>query len=70
MTATHPFSTKERNIRYVDAIAQCEKCLQTVSYDAVDAYEGRPLECTAGQLPNRCGGRLKLYSQVPIGQAA
>lgn len=67
----HPFSTKARVIQKVDALAQCEKCLQTSSYDTVDAYEGRLLECTSGEAPNRCGGRLKLYGQVPnLGQVA
>lgn len=59
----HPFSTPNRRIPYMDAIAQCDDCKQTSSYDAVDAYEQRPLVC-------KCGGRLKLYAQVPLGSPA
>ena len=56
-----PFSTPEHPIAYIDALAQCVKCKQTSSYDSVDAYEKKPLEC------HSCGGRLKLYAQVPDG---
>lgn len=61
----HPFSTPGRIIRYVDAIAQCQRCKQTTSYDAVDAYERKPLICQSGPDPKSpCGGELKLYGQV------
>lgn len=56
-----PFSTSERPIPYVDALAQCQKCHQTSSYDSVDAYEQKALEC------HSCGGRLKLYQKVSDG---
>ena len=56
----HPFSTTNRPIPFINAVAQCEKCKGTSSYDATDAYEGRELKCRS------CGGRLKLYAQVMI----
>lgn len=64
----HPFSTPNRRIQFVNAVAQCTKCQQTTSYDDVDAYEGKNLICQSGPDPKaRCGGRLKLYGQVPNG---
>lgn len=61
MTATHPFSTNNQRIPYVDAIAQCTKCKGTSSYDTQDAYLRRELRC------HSCGGLLKLYAEVRLG---
>lgn len=44
-----------RRRQHIDAIAQCERCKQQSSYDALDAYLRTPLEC-------RCGGKLRLFS--------
>lgn len=68
----HPFSTPNRRIPFVNAVAQCEKCKQTSSFDALDAYEGKSLTCESGRDPRHpqqppCGGRLKLYGEVPSG---
>lgn len=60
----HPFSTGGRPIELTNAVAQCQNCKGISSYDAMDAYERKPLRC------HSCGGALKLYGEVNLGKAA
>jgi len=50
-----PLAHGTKNFQYRNAIAQCDRCLQTSSYDLTDEILQRPLIC-------QCGGDLRLFN--------